>query len=198
MKKKIESKVKLANIWKKITIISVILLVVSFLLNAAIASNLTTTLLGVSGLLLIVCVVVYFGFRRNILKCVEILEGSGITIDEVSDDLDKGQTIGKMRKVICGDKFFSVSSPFCVFSYKEILWIYLRKTTTHDTGTGATTTNKNMIFCTAHGKKFSLNISKKLAQELVEQNREKFSPDLILGYKMKYNKQYKELVKNYK
>ncbi len=198
MKKKIESKVKFANIWKYITILSALFLLVSFLLNAAFESNLTTTLLGASGLLLIVSFIVYFGFRRNILRCVKILEDSGITIDEVSDDLDNGQTIGKMRKVICGDKFFSVSSPFCVFSYKEILWIYLRKTTTHDTGTGATTTNKSMIFCTAHGKKFSLNISKKLAKELVEQNREKFSPDLILGYKRKYNKQYKELVRNNK
>lgn len=198
MKGKIESKMKAAHIWRYITIVAALLLVVSFLLKAMTENESTEILLGGSGLLLIISFVVYFGFRRNILKCVEILEKSGITIDEVADDLDNGQSIGKMRKVICGDKFFSVSSPFCVFAYKEILWLYLKKTTTQNTGTGATTTNKTVIVCTAHGKKFSLNIPWKLAKEFVELNREKFPPELILGYKMKYNGQYKELVKNYK
>ena len=103
-----------------------------------------------------------------------------------------------MGKIIYGDKFFLVSNPFCVFSFKDIVWIYLKKTTTHNTGTGATTTNKTVMACTKYGKKFALHISWKVAKEFIEQNKDKFSPELILGYKMKYNKEYRELVKKYK
>ena len=198
MKEKIEAKIKGANLWKLITIVSLIGLVLSFLLGIMIKSDITKVILGAFGVSTIVSLVVYFGFRCNILKCVDILEKSGVTIDEVGKDLDNGKKIGKIKKIICGDKYFSIPSPFCVFSYKEILWVYLRKHTTHNTSTGATTTNKTVMFCTAHGKKFSANISWKVAKEFLEENKEKFSPELILGYKTKYNSQYKELVKKYK
>jgi len=198
VKEKIQAKINGAKMWKSITLICVLILVVSFFVGIIIKNDITKFILGASGIATIVSLIVFFGFRNNILKCMKILEEAGITLDEVAKDLEGAKTIGKVRKVVCGDKFFTLPSPFCVFSYKEILWVYLKKTTTHDGSTGATTTSKTVIFCTAHGKKFSANISWKVAKEFLEENREKFLPELIVGYKMKYNKQYKELVKKYK
>ena len=198
MKKKIESKIKSAKIWKLITLISVIVLIVSFVLSTMVKSDITKFLLGFSGLLTVVSVFTYFGFIFNILKCMKVFGKTGVSLDEVATDLENAPKMGKMGKIIYGDKFLCVSNPFCVFAYKDILWLYLRKTTTHNTGTGATTTNKTVMACTKYGKKFALHISWKVAKEFIEKNKEKFSPDLILGYKMKYNKEYKELVKKYK
>lgn len=204
MKEKIQSKIRAAHIWKYATIVCAALLVVSFLISTALDAafkgdlELGSVCMGLSALATIICCMVYFGFRRNILNCVKILEKSGISLDEVASDLEGAKTIGKMRKFICGDKYFVIPSPFCVFSYKEILWVYLRRTTTTDTGTGASTTKKEVIFCTAHGKKFVTYVSWKVAKEFMAENKEKFLPELIVGYKRKYNKQYKEMVKKYK
>ena len=76
MKKKIESKIKSANIWKIITIISALLIVITFVLSVIIKSEITKILLGFAGVLTLVSVITYFGFRCNILKCIKILEKS--------------------------------------------------------------------------------------------------------------------------
>ena len=202
MKKKIEGKVKAAHLWRYITIAVALLLIAVFVLakpiNSIAKSKIAGTCAGVVAFAEVVCLVVYFGFRRNILTSLKLLQDKNITVDEIAQDLDDAKTIGKVRKIRCGEKFFVVPSPFCVFAYKDILWIYCKKTTTTNTSTGATTTNKTVIFCTAQGKKFATHISWKAAKSFLEENGDKFSPDLIVGYKMKYNKQYKELVKNYK
>lgn len=198
MKKKIEGKIKAAHMWRYILIISAVLLAVAFILKTKLDSKVTTILFGAAIFATVVSLVVYFGFRRNILKCVDALEKSGVSIDDVAIDLEEGEAIGKVRKIVCGKKYFTVPSPFCVFAYSDILWIYGKKTTTTNTSTGATTTNKTVMFCTVNGKRYATHISMKAAKKLIEEYKDKFSPDLIVGYKMKYNKMYKEMVKKNK
>ena len=198
MKKKIEGKIKAAHIWRYILIVSAVLLAVAIVLNAKSDSNVTTTLLGGAIFATVVCLVVYFGFRRNILTSIKHLQDAGIGINEIASDLDNATIMGKVRKIRCGEKFFAIPSPFCVFAYSDILWVYGKKTTTTNTSTGATTTNKTVMICTSQGKRYATYISMKAAKKFLEENKEKFSPDLIVGYKMKYNKMYKEMVKKNK
>lgn len=196
MKKKIEGKIKAAHLWGKITIIAAVILVAAIVLSAFVDNG--SMYIGAAVFVQVVCIVTYFGFRRNILTSSKLLLDKGVTIDEVAADLDDSKTIGKMAKFKCGKKFFSISSPFSIFAYSDIAWVYGKKTTHMNTGTGATTTNKTVIFCTVQGKKYTTYVSWKATKKFLEENQDKFSPELIVGYKMKYNKQYKEIVKNSK
>ena len=200
MKKKIERKIRAAHLWKKIMIAVAVIMVVTILFSGVLESRFEagTACIGLAVFAEIVCLVTYFGFRRNILISSQALLDQGVTIDEVAKDLENAKTIGKMSKFKCGEKFFSISCPFSIFSYRDILWIYNERTTHTNTSTGATTTSQNVIVCTVQGKKYITNVSWKAAKKFLEENNGKFSPDLIIGYKRKYNKQYKELVKKSK
>lgn len=196
MKKKIEGKIKAAHLWQKITIIVAVILLVTIVISAFIEDG--SASIGIAVFAEIVCLITYFGFRRNILTSSKLLLDKGVTLEEVANDLEDAKTIGKMAKFKCGEKFFSISSPFIIFDYSDIAWVYGKKTTHTDTGTGATTTNKTVIFCTRQGKKYTTYVSMKATKKFLEENKDKFASDLIVGYKMKFNKQYKEIVKNSK
>lgn len=126
----------------------------------------------------------------NISK--KLLDAAGITQDIIASDLIHADVVSEHFR--CGNRVLLLRG--CILPIRCAAWVYL-----YQQMNMGITTARQIILQTAEGKKVLIDITADdidYFRELLNRNRDKFRPDLIIGYTTEAKKRYKELKKAYK